>query len=87
MSPAVDEAEQAYRRQIVRLTNERNEARTERDQALADWKAEVQILRAQLAEGTSPRVEALRRELNRVRGQRDRAVSSLSMSRRVGASS
>ncbi|MGI5247581.1 hypothetical protein [Dactylosporangium sp. CA-139066] len=79
-----EDLEQAYRRQIVQLTKDRNEARDERDQALANWGNEVQILRAQLAEGTSPRVEALRRELRRVQGQRDRAVSALSEARRAG---
>lgn len=66
-----DATEAGYRRQIVRLTEERNQARGERDKALDDWSKEVRILRAQLAEGTSPRIEALSRELNRLRGERD----------------
>ena len=64
--------EAAYQRRIVKLTEERDAARSERDAAKADWQKEVRILRAQLAEGTSPRVEALTRELERVREERDR---------------
>jgi hypothetical protein len=64
-------AETAYRRRILKLTEERDEARAERDKAREDLAKETRILRAQLAEGTSPRVEALTRELNRLREDRD----------------
>jgi hypothetical protein len=67
----VEQTEEVYRRNIVKLTRERDEARAERDRAREDWKKESRILRAQLAEGTSARVEALTRELNRVREDRD----------------
>lgn len=67
-----ESTEAAYRRQIVKLTEERDAARAERDTARAEWQKEVRIIRAQLAEGTSPRVEALTTELERVRADRDR---------------
>lgn len=63
--------EAAYRRRILKLTEERDEARSERDEARHSLAKETRILRAQLAEGTSPRVEALTRELNRMREERD----------------
>lgn len=67
----VEENEAAYRRRILKLTEERDAARAERDEARADWQKEVRILRAQLAEGTSPRVQALTRQLNKMRDERD----------------
>lgn len=67
-----ESSETVYRRRILKLTEERDTARAERDKALLDWKKDIRILRAQLSEGTSPRVEALSQELNRVREERDR---------------
>lgn len=66
-----ESTEAAYRRRILKLTEERDVAKAERDKARADQAKETRILRAQLAEGTSPRVEALTRELNRLRDERD----------------
>lgn len=63
--------EDAYRRRVLKLTEERDAARAERDKARTDLAKETRILRAQLAEGTSPKVEALTRELNRIREERD----------------
>lgn len=73
----IAQAEEAYKRQIVRLTEERNKARAERDEAVQHWQKEVRILRAQLAEGTSPRVEALTRELNKSREKLGKVESEL----------
>jgi len=67
----VEQSEAAYRRQIVRLTEERNEARAERDKALTDWAKDVRVLRAQLTEATSPRTEALSRTLEELRQRYD----------------
>lgn len=67
----VEASEAAYQRQIVRLTAERDEARVERDKARKDWAAEVRLLKAQVREGASTRVEALIRELEKVRSERD----------------
>lgn len=64
---AVEQTEAAYRRQIVRLTNERDDARGGRDEARRLWKQEVRALEARLREGTSARVEALTAELERLR--------------------
>lgn len=69
---AVETTEATYRQRVVKLTEERDTARTERDAAKAAWQKEVRILRAQLAEGTSVRVEALTREVERIREERDR---------------
>ena len=66
-----ESTEAAYRRRVLKLTEERDAARSGRDTAKKEWAKEVRILRAQLAEGTSPRVEALTRGLNRMRGERD----------------
>lgn len=68
---AREATEAAYRRRVLKLTEERDEARAERDDARLAAAKEARILRAQLAEGTSPRVEALTRELNRLREERD----------------
>lgn len=67
--------ESAYRRQIVRLTKERDEARRERDEARAQWKQEVRALQAQLREGTSAQVAALRIELARLRARTGKRVA------------
>lgn len=68
----IETTEATYRQRVVKLTEERDAARSERDAVKAEWQKEVRILRAQLAEGTSPRVEALTQELERVRTDRDR---------------
>jgi hypothetical protein len=65
------QSEAAYRRQVVRLTEERDQARAERDAARIAWKKEVRLLSARLNEGLSPRVEALQHELERIRADRD----------------
>lgn len=67
----IETTEATYRQRVVKLTEERDAARAERDDAKAAWQKEVRILRAQLAEGTSPRVEALTREVERIRQERD----------------
>lgn len=74
---------EAYRRQIVRLTNERDEARRERDEALAKFGTETEVLRVQIREGTSAQVEALRRMLAKVTAERDRLSSSCAALRRA----
>jgi hypothetical protein len=66
-----------YRRRVVALTKDRNAARDELAQAISDWRDETRILRAQLAEGTSPRVEALKIELDRLRVENSRLRSAL----------
>lgn len=73
----IEATEAGYRRQIVRLTQERDEARAERDDARKVWKDEVRVLAAQLSEATSPRVDALNRELIRTRDERDRFKAEL----------
>lgn len=69
----VEASEAAYQRQIVRLTQERNQAR----ESLADVQkkaaVEARALRAQITEGTSAQVEALRISLNKLRDERDAA--------------
>lgn len=70
----VQASEEAYRRQIVRLTQERDEARAERDEARKLWKREVRVLQGQVREGTSGRVEALIHEVERMRSARDEAA-------------
>jgi hypothetical protein len=69
--------EEAYKRQIVRLTQERNDARTERDVSRAAHRKEVRLLQAQNREGTSHRVEALVREVNQLRAAADKARANL----------
>jgi hypothetical protein len=69
----VTATEEAYKRQIVRLTVERNEARTERDASRAAHRKEVRLLQALNREGTSHRVEALTRELERMRAEATQA--------------
>lgn len=64
-------SEATYRRRVLKLTEERDAACAERDKARDALAKESRILRAQLAEGTSPRVEALTRELSRMREERD----------------
>jgi hypothetical protein len=63
--------EDAYRRQIVRLTKERNAARCECDEVREKFRREVAELRGQVREGTSARVQALVHELTKVRAERD----------------
>lgn len=60
-------SEEAYRRQIVRLTKERDEARVELATTRAALRAEIRSLQAQVREGTSGRVQALTHELRRLR--------------------
>jgi hypothetical protein len=74
-----------YKRQVVRLTQERNQAREERDAARTAWRRESDLLRAQLREVVSPRAEALHRELDRVRGTLMRGkAAAQSANRRAG---
>lgn len=64
-------SEAGYQRQIVRLTQERDKARADLAKIKTDSAAEARKLRAQVSEGTSDLVEALRREVNRFRNERD----------------
>lgn len=73
----VEANEAAYQRQIVRLTQERNEARAELAKTKAGLIAETRVLRAQVSEGTSNLVAALRIELNKSREVRDAATREL----------
>lgn len=73
----VEQTESAYRRQIVRLTEERDEARRERDEARAAWRKETRELTGRLSEGLSPRVEALSRELEKFRERCERQKREL----------
>jgi hypothetical protein len=68
----VEQTEAAYRRQIVRLTQERDEARRERDESRRTHKHDVRKLEAAVREGTSARVVALTRELERLREREDK---------------
>lgn len=82
---ASDEAattEDAYKRKIVELTKELRKARQERDEAVAGWAKELRILRAQLSEATSPRVEALARRNNELKEQLDEARRDAQKTRR-----
>jgi hypothetical protein len=69
---SAEAAEVVYRRNIVKLTEERDAARKELETVRAEWQREARILRAQVAEGTSARVEALTFEIERIRSDRDR---------------
>ncbi len=73
--------EAAYRRQIVRITEERDQARRERDDARVEWRKEARILSARLSEAASPRTEALSRELERARGRCDQLERELRLTR------
>lgn len=63
----------AYQRAIVRLTQERDEARTERDEARISLRANVRELRAERDEAVSPRVQALERIVRQLRDEQLRA--------------
>lgn len=78
-----DEEIAAYRRQIVRLTTERDEARRERDEARGQLRTETEQLRALIREGTSAQVEALRRMLAAANGRSDRQARLLQTMRRA----
>lgn len=64
-------SEAGYKRQVVRLTQERDEARAALAKLRTDSAAEARKFGAQVSAGTSDLVEALRREVNRMRLERD----------------
>lgn len=74
---AHDELIAGYRRQIVRLTEERNAARAELKEEREKHRAEVDLLSAQLREGTSAQVEALRRMVRTLTARNDRQARTL----------
>lgn len=79
----VEASEAAYQRQIVRLTQERDKARAELAKIKTDSAAEARKLRAQISEGTSSLVAALRIELNKNREARDASERELKRCREI----
>lgn len=83
---AVTSEIEAYKHNVRKLTEENKELRDALAKEQASHREEVRALRAQLAEGLSPEIAALERELNRQRDRADQATRTLTeVGKRWGA--
>lgn len=80
---AVEATVETYKRHNARLVNENRDLKSRMDQAARIHAAEVRALKAQMNEGLSPEVAALRRTVDRLREERDAARRDAAKTREV----